>query len=272
MTAPVISNKLSWFLAAPPGDELDIYDEWPTATMAEWAWDGATGAGARICVIDSGIDRDHPLVGEVAASYTVTPDLSVIPDELPDQSGHGTACASIIRRIAPDCSITSMRVLGNLFGSGEVLVAGLRWAVVEGFDVVSMSLSTSKVAYTQALRELADEAFFGRVVLVSSAHNSRIESYPWRFSSVLSVGSHPEPDSNRIFYNPKPPVEFYAPGVNIPVAWANGTEMRVTGNSFATPYVAGMCALLLSKHPGLTPFQVKTALYLTAANIRRDHS
>ena len=35
-------------------------------------------------------------------------------------------------------------------------------------------------------------------------------------------------------------------------------------------YIAGMCALLLSKHPGLTPFQVKTALYLTAANIRRD--
>jgi hypothetical protein len=44
--------------------------------------------------------------------------------------------------------------------------------------------------------------------------------------------------------------------------------LTVTGNSFATPHLAGFCALVLGKHPGLTPFQVKTVLSMTAANVR----
>ena len=43
--------------------------------------------------------------------------------------------------------------------------------------------------------------------------------------------------------------------------------MTATGNSFATPCISGIAALVLSKHPGLTPFQLKTVLYLTSANV-----
>ena len=32
--------------------------------------------------------------------------------------------------------------------------------------------------------------------------------------------------------------------------------------------MAGYCALALSKHLGLTPFQVKSLLYLTSANVK----
>jgi len=42
--------------------------------------------------------------------------------------------------------------------------------------------------------------------------------------------------------------------------------MRATGNSFAAPHIAGICALVLGAHPELTPFQLKSLLYLTAAN------
>jgi subtilisin family serine protease len=50
------------------------------------------------------------------------------------------------------------------------------------------------------------------------------------------------------------------------VAWLDGTTLRVTGNSFATPHIAGICALVLAKHPELTPFQLKSVLYQTASN------
>ena len=63
-------------------------------------------------------------------------------------------------------------------------------------------------------------------------------------------------------------MEFFARGVDLDVAWPGGGTLRCTGNSFATPHVAGLCALALSKHPHLTPFQVKHLLYLTAANVR----
>jgi len=69
------------------------------------------------------------------------------------------------------------------------------------------------------------------------------------------------------FYNPDPPVEFFARGVDVEVAWTGGARIRCTGNSFATPHMTGLCALVLGKHPELTPFQLKSVLYLTSSNV-----
>ena len=185
-----------------------------------------------------------------------------------DLCGHGTACAGIVRSLAPECELYSARVLGAGFkGSGPVLLEGLRWAVDEGFDVINMSLSTTKRQFAELLHELADKAYFDDTVLVASAHNMPVESYPWRFSSVISVGSHEEPDPMTFFYNPSPPVEFFARGVDVEIAWLGGGTILSTGNSFATPHMSGICALVLSKHPELTPFQLKSVLYLTANNV-----
>jgi subtilisin family serine protease len=94
-----------------------------------------------------------------------------------------------------------------------------------------------------------------------------VESFPWRFSSVISVGSHEEDDPLTFFANPDPPVEFFARGVNVDIAWLGGSTIRATGNSFATPCIAGISALVLSKHPRLTPFQLKSVLYLISSNV-----
>ena len=66
-----------------------------------------------------------------------------------------------------------------------------------------------------------------------------VESYPWRFSSVISVGSHEDPDPHAFYCNPDPPVEFFARGVDVEVAWTGGAPIRCTGNSFATPHMSG---------------------------------
>jgi subtilisin len=104
-------------------------------------------------------------------------------------------------------------------------------------------------------------------VLVASAHNMPVESFPWRFASVVSVGSHELGDPLTFFSNPNPPVEFFARGFNLDVPWLGGGTIRCTGNSFATPHIAGISALVLSKHPRLTPFQLKNVLHLTATNV-----
>ena len=161
-----------------------------------------------------------------------------------------------------------MRVLGGGFtGSGNVLVAGLRWAVDQGYHVVNMSLSTTKKQYVDRLHELADVAYFKRVMLVASAHNMPVESFPWRFASVISVGSHEHEDPQIFYANPTPPVEFFARGLELEIAWLGGETIVATGNSFATPHVAAFCALILAKHPQLTPFQLKSVLHLTASNV-----
>ncbi len=262
----------AWSLPAGTAESLALPTEWPGRVTREWAWGGSTGKGVRVCILDSGIEADHPDVGELAGAVAVEvgegDEISVVEDVEGDLCGHGTACAGIVRSIAPDCELYSVRVLGAGFtGSGTALLGGLRWAVDEGFDVINMSLSTTKSQFAGLLHEVADRAYFRRTVLVASAHNMPVESYPWRFSSVISVGSHEETGAETFYYNPSPPVEFFARGVDVEVAWLGKARARSTGNSFATPHMSGICALILGKHPELTPFQLKSALYLTASNV-----
>jgi subtilisin len=261
----------AWSLPASAGESIRLPSVWPERLTREWACSGATGAGVRVCVLDSGVELDHPLVGRVERSVAVTKDgdqIKIADDDGGDLCGHGTACAGIIRSLAPECELLSVRVLGAGYtGSASVLLAGLEWAIQQGVHVINMSLSTTKKQYLDRLYELADAAYFKRTVLIASAHNMPVESFPWRFASVLSVGSH-ELDDPWIFYaNPRPPVEFFARGLNLDVAWLGGQTIKATGNSFATPHIAGLCALVLSKHRDLTPFQVKSVLHLTATNV-----
>jgi subtilisin len=262
----------AWSLPKDAVDRIALPAQWPEQVTREWALGDATGEGVRVCILDSGVDASHPLVGELESAVVISigKDDEVIADDDTegDVSGHGTACAGIVRRLAPDSQISSVRVLGSSFtGSGVVLLGGLRYAIEQGFDVINMSLSTTKKPFASILHELADSAYFKRTVLVASAHNMPVESYPWRFSSVISVGSHEEPDPLDFFYNPSPPVEFFGRGVNVEVPWLGGRTLTVSGNSFATPHMTSICALILSKHPELTPFQLKSVLYLTATNV-----
>ena len=262
----------AWSLPAGAGERIAIGVDWPEQVTREWAFGGSTGKGVRVCILDSGIESGHPRVGKVDGSVAFhrleDGEVDVEDDAEGDLCGHGTACAGIVRQLAPECELFSARVLGAGFkGSGPVLLAGLRWAVEQGFDVINMSLSTTKRQFAELLHELADRAYFNNTVLVASAHNMPVESYPWRFSSVISVGSHEEPDPMTFFYNPSPPVEFFARGVGVEIAWLGGGTILSTGNSFATPHMSGICALVMSKHPELTPFQLKNVLYLTANNV-----
>ncbi len=262
----------AWSLA--PGDAVPAASraDWPAMPDRAWAFGDGRAAGVRVAIIDSGIDPRHPVLAgplqrAVAVELGGAAGATVVADELGDVSGHGTACAGIVRALAPACELTSVRVLGpDLTGGGDALVAGLRWAIAEGHQVVNLSLSTTKARFAEALRALVDEAYFRGAMLVASAHNMPVESWPWRFAPVLSVGSHALPDGEAFFANPNPPVEFHARGLDVEVGWAGGTTIRASGNSFATPHMAAMAARVLGAHPGLRPFELKTVLHLIATN------
>ena len=259
----------AWSLPAGSAPRIEAPGDWRATVTRDWAIGGSRGA-VDVCVVDSGIERDHPLVGELASSFAVTrdgEDVTVVADDAGDVCGHGTACAGIIRAIAPDCRLHSVRVLGaGATGAGDLILAGLRHAIEARHRVISLSLSTTKRRFAEELHELTDRAYFNRSILVASAHNLPVDSYPWRFSSVISVGSHDEPDALTWYANPDPPVELFARGVDVDVAWLGGGTLRCTGNSFAAPHIAGVAALVLAKHPELTPYQLKSVLHLTAAN------
>ena len=262
----------AWAAAFAEGD-LATVQALPLADAREWAFGGSTGAGVAVAVIDSGVDADHPRVGAVAGAVAleVSPDdpdgYVVVEGPHEDVVGHGTACAGIIRALAPDAEIHSVRVLGpQLKGRGLLFHAGIRWAVEHQMVVANLSLSSKSEAMFGPLHEVADAAYFGRTLLVSAANNQPGPTYPSQYASVVSVAARPGEDPWALAYNPRPPVEFGARGIDVDVAWGGGQSTVATGNSFAAPHVAGMAAVLLAKHPGLTPFQVKAVLQAVSDN------
>jgi len=247
----------------------------------EWAWGNSTGKGVRVAVVDSGIEADHPaLNGCVRGGVVVEYDgrtrskVRFVADDAPrDLFGHGTACAGIIHALAPDAELYSVRVLGKgLTGRALQFAGGLRWAIEHEMHVVNLSLSTSRAEYYALFHELADEAYFKNVVLVSAVNNIPAPSFPSLYSSVISVAAHEGHDPFTFYYNPAPPVEFGAPGIDVQVAWLNRQYSVSTGNSFAAPHIAGIVALIRAKHPALTPFQIKTVLFASATNTRNAES
>ena len=262
----------AWSLPSEATAQIAIQSSWPKEITRDWAYGGSTGAGARVCILDSGVDAGHPAVGEVQSAVVFTKgedgEPRVDPDTEGDVCGHGTACAGIVRALAPEAEIHSVRVLGPGYtGSGKILLAGLpvrdraglRHRQHEPLDDEEGPRRRPARARGRRLLQAHGSC------CLRAQHAGR--ELPWRFSSVISVGSHMEEDPMALYYNPNPPVEFFARGVEVDVAWLGGETIRCTGNSFATPHVAGICALIRSKHPELTPFELKSLLHLTSRNV-----
>jgi subtilisin len=244
-------------------------------TPQDWLLGDRTGRGVTICLIDSGVDYRHDLVRNSGSSFAVTAQdgqHAVVPVEAQDSVGHGTACASVIGQAAPDAVLDSYRVLGPTSrGNGEVFLAALETAIARGYHIVNLSLSSRNAAYRARFVELAELAAAAGVLLVCSAHNSPVRSYPWSLASVISVGSHDRPDSFEVQLNPQPPVDFYAGGVGVTVAWLDGATRRMSGNSFATPAITANLARIIETFPNLRTWQYRYLLALLATNVRCDH-
>jgi subtilisin family serine protease len=231
------------------------------------------GRGVRVAIIDSGVERGHPALGDrLGASLVVElsdGEATVVedPDGL-DVAGHGTACAGIVHAIAPGAELVSVRILGpNNRAKGATLAAALEWVVEQGIGIANLSLSSRSDALYGVFHDLADRAYFANTLLVCAANNVVGASYPSLFAAVVSVAAHDVPDPGVWFYNPSPPVEFGAHGVDVDVAWRDGGRMRATGNSFAAPHLAGYAARIRARYPSASPFEVKAMLAAMASPV-----
>jgi subtilisin len=240
----------------------------------DWAFGDGRGRGVRVAVVDSGIDADHPAIRGVEQAVVVERDdrrtrtasaSSTRPHD--DLYGHGTACAGVIRALAPEVEIVSVRVLSvNLKGSAFVFAHGLEWCIDNGLHVLNLSLSTGNEDFAETFWELLDHAAFKRVMLVSAMNNEPKRSIPSEFAGVFSVACAPGTDRERLWYNPNGPAEWGAAGIDVDVSWSGGGTINASGNSFAAPVIAGHLARILGAHPSITPAQARTVLTALAAN------
>ena len=186
-----------------------------------------------------------------------------------DAFGHGTACAGIIRSLAPDCELYSVQVLGpRLSGRGVSSRRGLRWAIEHGMHVCNLSLG--RPSATSSGSSTSWPTWPTSATSSSSPPRTTCRSPSFPVRSTPRCSRSPlttDQDPDVFYYNPEPPVEFGAPGIDVRVAWQDGGWITATGNSFAAPHISGIVTRILGKHPELTPFQVKTVLRALAANV-----
>ncbi|MHC5010183.1 MAG: S8 family peptidase [Planctomycetota bacterium] len=222
-----------------------------------------------VAVLDSGVDATHPdLAGRIAAVFNVEREDGEVrvepgPTEANnDTFGHGTAVASIITQIAPNARIVDVRVLGGQNrGAGSVLVRGLAHAVERGCPIINMSLAAT-AQFAPRLRDLCETAYRQGQIVVASKRNMPLLDlgFPAEFTVSVSVDTMPLSSLFRLRYRGDEVIEFAAHGEEVEVAAAGGGHTSKTGTSFATPAVAGLCALLLGAYPDLRPFEIKTLL------------
>jgi subtilisin family serine protease len=178
-----------------------------------------------------------------------------------DANGHGTACAGVIRLLAPDVELYSIKVLDEeKRGTWPMVSTGLRWAIEAGLDVVNLSLSSPNRDHLPLFHDLAERAVFADTMVVGSMANDGGVSIPSEFSSVFSVAAVQADDPWHLARRGDGQGEWLARGAEVTVPWLDGGWVSTGGNSFAAPHVAAFVALVLAKHPGLSAFQVKTVL------------
>jgi subtilisin family serine protease len=226
-------------------------------------------ARVNVAVIDSGVDWTHPdLRGRVAAAWKVaTRGGRQKPVRCPlgrnnDVFGHGTGVAGIIAGIAPNARIFDIRVLrGDCGGAGAALLEGFRLAVDQGIRLINMSLAC-QATFAPALHELCEQANRLNLVVIASKRNIPLQDNGWpaELSSCVSVDRADFPSPYMLKFLKPPPIEFAARGHQVLTTARGGGYCEMTGTSFATPTVTGLCALILGAFPDLRPFELKTIL------------
>lgn len=249
-----------------------------------------------IAIIDTGIDPNHRDLnnGKIIGWRDFINGRTAPYDD----NGHGTHVASIAagegeanptyRGVAPGAALVGVKVLGS-GGSGATsgVVSGVNWVVSNrvalGIEVMNLSLGSGGCSSgTNTLSLAVNNAVSNGIVAVVSAGNSGPQTCtigsPAAAANAITVGSMADV-GERGFYlrysssrgptldgRNKP--DIGAPGVSITAA-ARGTTGSYTtksGTSMASPFVAGVAALMLDANPSLTPGDIKDKLMATAVD------
>ncbi|GAA2320334.1 hypothetical protein GCM10010149_86530 [Nonomuraea roseoviolacea subsp. roseoviolacea] len=235
------------------------------------AWRLTRGAGVTVAIIDSGVDYRHP-------QLRVSKFIDVTHTGYRDCVGHGTAIAGIVggryvtgvpfHGVAPEAQIISIKQSNSKEGDVRDLAKGIRQAIDVKADVINVSIKASD---HPDLRAAVQEALAHDIVIVAAAGNVDNDegvaepAYPASYEGVLSVGSA-APDGRRAdSSSTATPISVLAPGVGITAPWpGGGYQVNLEGTSFATPFVAGVAALVRSRFPKLDQQQVRQRIIATA--------
>jgi subtilisin family serine protease len=254
------------------------------------AWTITTGdPGIVTIVLDSGIDQNHNDINQIPGQTFTGSGTAGGPGGQCDN--HGTAVAGCVAAtidngiglvgIAPTTIVRSGKIFNETFfwffctpfleSQDSWTVNGINWAANSGARVTNSSWGggTASSVISTAFNNTRNQG----VIHFAAAGNdgSSTISYPASLGTVNAVAATNISGAKASFSTFGPGLFISAPGENIlttdrmgTAGYSNGNTTVIDGTSFASPYAAGVAALVLSVNPDLSPSEVETILAATA--------
>lgn len=239
---------------------------------ARGAWRrGYSGQGITVAVMDTGVGPHVDLAVPLRGATFVPGSISYNDDH-----GHGTHVAGTIAArggngigvagVAPMARLLAVKVLArDGYSRGDSVALGVTWAANNGARIINMSLGSNLIS--SSMRRAVIYARSRNVLICAAAGNDYggPVSYPAAFDDTcLAVAATDQANRRAAFSNRGPQLDIAAPGVMIRSTYLANGYRELNGTSMATPHVAGACAILLSRHPTMTPLDVQRHLEATA--------
>lgn len=242
------------------------------------AWALSQGANVLIAVLDTGADFHHPdLAGKLRGD--IDWDFVNNDPHAQDDNGHGTHVSGIVAAATDNgigvagmgwnATILPLKVMdasGNGYSSD--LAAAIYYAANYGARIINMSLGGGGNCPSN-VQSAADYAYSRGVLLVAAAGNyqGNTEVFPANCNHVLGVAATTSSDGFAGFSNYGSHVSVAAPGENIVSTCLGGNYCWMDGTSMATPFVAGLAALVYARFSAYTPDQAASAILDNALDL-----
>lgn len=245
------------------------------------AWPYSTGSGAKLLIIDSGIENTHPdLAPAVIQACDGTNGL--------DQYSHGTNVAGIAAAVNNDIQIVGVSPGVALWSSkdGDAIPSAARTACGVQFGrinrVNAINISTGYDIPNVTLTDEINGAYNqdGIVVVISAGNaNGGPVSYPATLDAAIAVSATDTNNNFATFSSAGAKVELTAPGTTVTGARGltttclGGTSCavfgayQIEGTSFSAPHVAAAAALLKAYNPAWTNVEIRNRLTSSATDL-----
>lgn len=207
------------------------------------------GKGIKIAHVDSGINRWHPHINNVAGGIAlkVTREGKIeLSNDITDRLGHGTAVAGVFSVQVPEAQVWAVKVFDQeLFTHIEVLCAAMEWCIQQEMDIINLSLSVKKDI--KAFQEICEEVEKAGIIIVSSCDKRRGLKWPGSYQSVFGVETGELARPDLCFYNPDEEISFQAYGLPRQLEGPM-QKYNLNGHSFAAAYVSSYIAKIKEKY------------------------
>ncbi len=270
-------------------NDTDLSEQWALENIsAPSAWKITTGSSSvKVGIIDDGIDQSHPDLydnydDELSKSFSDAPANKSI-------DGHGTKVAGVIGAVGNnnegitgvcwDISLVSLQVYSSSNNEWSLsnTISAIQYADEKNIPIINNSIAIKILdEATVAVLETAINSYDGIFITAAGNYITNIDSknpstsflYPSLINSKKIISVTAIDSNNNLWYNPNTnrgsnigvtSVDLAAPGDSIKTT-LNGDYDNRSGTSYSAPYVAGVAALIKSKHPTISYLGIRKAI------------